>query len=342
MDGKNRTLRSAETRAADGGPFSWLGVDVRSSLTRSADDADHWSLVELFLVAALWTALDLIAIVLFLRMISGAFTRQIPVGAFAMSLLLSAVTGSLAFILGWRIQDTIGSATGLAPHRNRIVIAALSLMPVLLIGTALAPPLSAIGWGFVGCCWIGTLALILQIGKSQRAEKNPMTRAREPEKTEDITAPASAKTAVTQHDSVEPERLIEETEDSAPDLEADSGEELPEETPEQEEASLWMKRSHGNDRADSLEGMTVAEFLPRQKQITVHLAFCPPFRQTPELVCTPVEDDSVRAKVGVVYPYGARIDLKRSGPATDHATLHIHFSATGATSSAKDAVRPEN
>jgi hypothetical protein len=95
------------------------------------------------------------------------------------------------------------------------------------------------------------------------------------------------------------------------------------------DCSLWMSRVRRPNGEDYLEGVAAAEFASRQKQTSVHLAFCPPFASTPEVACTADEAGSVRLKIGAVYPYGARIDLKRTAEPLDEAVLRVHFSATG-------------
>jgi hypothetical protein len=90
---------------------------------------------------------------------------------------------------------------------------------------------------------------------------------------------------------------------------------------------MRMSRYVTADGADRLEGTTWAEFHPGQKVVAVHVAFCPPFIRSPTLVCSA---DSANARVGLttVYPYGARVELKRSGSVADSLQVAVTFQAT--------------
>lgn len=58
----------------------------------------------------------------------------------------------------------------------------------------------------------------------------------------------------------------------------------------------------------------------------VHCTFSPPFENVPQIVARVVRPDGIRARVLRTYPYGARIELRRSvpGPAL---TVHLRVSA---------------
>jgi hypothetical protein len=62
-----------------------------------------------------------------------------------------------------------------------------------------------------------------------------------------------------------------------------------------------------------LNGSLVAEFAAGQALATLHVPFLPIFPRAPLLECRVAEGSPVRIKRTAVYPYGARLELKRTG-----------------------------
>lgn len=94
------------------------------------------------------------------------------------------------------------------------------------------------------------------------------------------------------------------------------------------DAVHWMGRTVEADGTERLQGSTVADFASGQKQTIVHLAFCPPFAATPEFSCDSGTDSACRLKVAAVYPYGARIELKRTEAGDEPAKVQIRYAAS--------------
>ena len=61
-----------------------------------------------------------------------------------------------------------------------------------------------------------------------------------------------------------------------------------------------------------LEGHLVAEFAAGSRQAVLHVPFSPPFTASPKVDCEVVDGAEVRIKVGAVFPYGTRLELKRN------------------------------
>ena len=74
--------------------------------------------------------------------------------------------------------------------------------------------------------------------------------------------------------------------------------------------TIGLARFITADGIDRMEGQTLAEFLPGQKHVTIHIAFCPPFARCPTFEST-TDAAGVRIGTTAIYPYGARLELKR-------------------------------
>jgi len=73
-----------------------------------------------------------------------------------------------------------------------------------------------------------------------------------------------------------------------------------------------MTRQTLPDGVEEIEGSVRVLFAAGQRIVSVHVPFSPPFAVAPQVECELVSDEEVRSKVSVVYPYGIRIELKRS------------------------------
>ena len=79
-------------------------------------------------------------------------------------------------------------------------------------------------------------------------------------------------------------------------------------------------------RKESWESHHFVKLKDRERVRFVHCVFDPPFEQLPQVVAEVVWPNDVRARVLRSYPYGARVELRRSvaGPAT---TVHLRVRA---------------
>jgi len=84
--------------------------------------------------------------------------------------------------------------------------------------------------------------------------------------------------------------------------------------------------------ADGLElmrGQMRIPFVPGQRIAAAHVAFCPPFDQTPQVEFRQTSGPGARVKLAQVYPYGSRFDLKLATVAPDSTSVVLDFSITG-------------
>ena len=76
-----------------------------------------------------------------------------------------------------------------------------------------------------------------------------------------------------------------------------------------------------------LHGQLRAAFCAGQKNATVHVAFCPPFRSAPEVSAEPIDGPDCRVKIAQVLLHGVRIDVRLATPADRPASVLLEFAA---------------
>jgi hypothetical protein len=91
-----------------------------------------------------------------------------------------------------------------------------------------------------------------------------------------------------------------------------------------------LTRSTAADKSDVLCGRLRMNFAPGQRQGNLHVAFCPPFKTTPELTAAQIEGPGVRIKIAQLLPYGARLELKLIVPSGESSCVLLRFSARAA------------
>jgi hypothetical protein len=101
-----------------------------------------------------------------------------------------------------------------------------------------------------------------------------------------------------------------------------------------ESVTQWLQRSRPVPGEERIDGMTRVEFAPGEKQIAVHVAFCPPLPAVPVVTCELFDDADVRLRVTTVQSYGVRIEAKRSGDVGEALAVAVRFSASVESASA--------
>ena len=101
-----------------------------------------------------------------------------------------------------------------------------------------------------------------------------------------------------------------------------------------ESVMQWMQRSRPAPGEERIDGMTRVEFAPGEKQIAVHVAFCPPLPTVPVVTCELLDDADVRLRVTTVQTYGVRIEAKRSSDIGEALAVAVRFSASVEAASA--------
>ena len=101
-----------------------------------------------------------------------------------------------------------------------------------------------------------------------------------------------------------------------------------------ESVTQWWQRSRPAPGEERIDGMTRVEFAPGEKQIAVHVAFCPPLTAVPVVTCELLDDADVRLRVTTVQTYGVRIEAKRLSDTGEALAVAVRFSASVEAASA--------
>ncbi|MFN0052036.1 MAG: hypothetical protein ACKV0T_07590 [Planctomycetales bacterium] len=102
-------------------------------------------------------------------------------------------------------------------------------------------------------------------------------------------------------------------------------------------AGMWLERSPDDAGNDCLHGASTATIAAGQSLVTLHVPFCPVFFAIPEFTCETLASPTVRIKGTAVFPYGARVELKRTGDTSSPIAVEVRFCARQALQSARAA-----
>ena len=78
---------------------------------------------------------------------------------------------------------------------------------------------------------------------------------------------------------------------------------------------------------DRIQGWLKTTFDESERNATLHVAFCPPFDETPTLTVVQTNGPECRIKTGQLLSYGIRLELKRALAENEQAAVVIEFSA---------------
>jgi hypothetical protein len=109
---------------------------------------------------------------------------------------------------------------------------------------------------------------------------------------------------------------------------ADSVEDEPED--DSHTVHEW-RRVTDADEGVMCEGTYRVDFEPGQREAAVHLAFCPAFPGQPLLEAEDATGAGLEARVGVVYPHGARLSVRRTGGTDSTLSAPLSYIATWPT-----------
>jgi len=273
------------------------------------------------LAIAAWVTLILLASVVASRRLAGAFTAEIPV---LLALLPAAAAGALSLAAGllFRTSTAATVKTKASPKALfdavRWTVIAVTLTPPLLTGLALLPTGSAAGYSALATLLMFLSIALLAIGDSYRfglPAADSMGHA----------STLSGKQSQPLSDGSTPTPNMDDASPLAAEDETGFEHETANDNPD---VSQWMTRRWLDDGADVIEGAATAVFQSGQRQAILHVAFCPPFTRTPEVVCEVLTDVSARVKVASVQTYGARLHVRLESIAEEDIAVRIGFVAT--------------
>ncbi|WP_373649625.1 hypothetical protein [Schlesneria sp. DSM 10557] len=119
---------------------------------------------------------------------------------------------------------------------------------------------------------------------------------------------------------------------SHPDLDDEEVEEMGEEEVSRDVVQ-WLRRSRTSDY-DQIAGGVRVEFAPGERDVIVHLSFCPAFQGVPDVVTEDLDGLGLEIRVAATFPFGARLTVRRTlnapGPLTPDGTCSccVGFTAT--------------
>jgi hypothetical protein len=105
------------------------------------------------------------------------------------------------------------------------------------------------------------------------------------------------------------------------DLEAD---------PDAEKVLQNLTRVRTAEGHEAIRGTLVAEFEPGARQTTLHIAFCPPFEQLPEIDANLVDDSNAELKLTQAFHHGAQFEVRLPEAAEVCLCVELEFYATDA------------
>ncbi|MFO0919597.1 MAG: hypothetical protein U0872_14965 [Planctomycetaceae bacterium] len=100
-----------------------------------------------------------------------------------------------------------------------------------------------------------------------------------------------------------------------------------------ESATDWQRRIVVED-GEAIEGNVRIQFAPGQKEAIAHLAFCPPFSTVPEVHAEDSEGGDLEIRSEAIYPFGARLTVRRSSAFDIAASYDIAYTAAVSEQSA--------
>ena len=85
--------------------------------------------------------------------------------------------------------------------------------------------------------------------------------------------------------------------------------------------------SQDADGSQRLSGWLRLRLEAGQRSGVVHVAFCPPFFQTPELSLEQLDGPAARIRTAQLLPHGVRLEVKLAAAAGDAAACSCGFTA---------------
>lgn len=93
---------------------------------------------------------------------------------------------------------------------------------------------------------------------------------------------------------------------------------------------------------DRIHGWLKTTLAASERNATLHVAFCPPFVETPKFTVLQTSGPAARIKPVQLLPYGVRLELKRLEPGDKTAAILLEFSAESTLSGHSAAARTSN
>ena len=265
--------------------------DRQISTNQSPEPAELLNWRQTF-ATGIWFGLLMAAIVVHSMRQSGEIEQQI-------SGFVAGFVALVANLISLTANQLFHSSSSSSKRWTQLIAGIATLVPPAMLGTILLPDETPLGALWLVSLFLTSAIVMLKIGR------NADLRAR--------------KAAVSVGDAESEEQR--KSERKTIDLEYEPPADV----------TQWLTRRTLQTGDDCVEGLVRVEFAADEKQTVVHLPFSPPFSHSPEVDCEFEGIDNCRARVTTVHPFGARIELRRSGECETPESGQLQFCATCAT-----------
>jgi hypothetical protein len=92
-----------------------------------------------------------------------------------------------------------------------------------------------------------------------------------------------------------------------------------------------LTRFRTEEGHDALRGTLIAEFPVGERQLTLHVAFCPPFKRLPEVEADVADDSDASVKLTQVLHNGAQLEVRFPEPVDEPVSIALDLFAIDAT-----------
>lgn len=274
-----------------------------------SEDRDQLRRCVAFGAAAGWTVLGVSGGLLLARGLGSALKQPLPEG-----LILFLVAGVSLASLG--LQGAVRWSTG--PRRTPDWPEALAIGAPILWGIPLLANGGAFAIGGVFSLWLIHAAGVLCAAQWQSSDPGTGAQAlpaRVEPRVDSVRSPAGP--------VVSDSTILDATGLDSAD-EAD--EESESEWPFGEDIDQWQTRSRW-EHGVVVSGGVLVEFPPGVRETVVHLAFCPPLPQAPQLTTEELDCQGWDVRVATALAWGGRVTIRRRGPVGDAVAGRIGYSA---------------
>jgi hypothetical protein len=249
------------------------------------------------LAVAWWTALALIAALLWFRRLSGEFAGPMPVGWVVLWTTTVTATSGGAW---WLYRRDLPVAD--APLLWRLSLLAFGVG--LLASWGGAPGLTAGQTGVLMGLWglAGLLAWSWQTGESFWIDLTSHMPA-------PVTSPAI----------VPPPLALADDE--------------PVDEPDEDPDALQTMARRSTDEGEVIEGIVRVTFAVGEREATVHVPFCPPLAAAPTVELDDPDGHGWELKVAAAYPFGLRLQVRRGRDCADAVSGRIAYWAQSSAGS---------
>jgi hypothetical protein len=92
-----------------------------------------------------------------------------------------------------------------------------------------------------------------------------------------------------------------------------------------------LVRVRDADGGEAIHGTLRAEFVAGQRQVTVHVGFCPPLERAPTIEVEAGDGPDAEVKVAQAFAHGARLEVRLAAVAEEGCCVIVELSAKAAS-----------